>query len=190
VWTGSPEEGARHLDELRSVAPVILDDARLRPYPEIDAVHADPVEPMPVTDPAILLSAFPAEAAERLLAVAGYGSGSPQAMVEVRHLGGAYAREGAYPSAFSHRAARFSVLAVGLATDVVSAATGLVHADRIFAALGDWDTGGVWPNFGVPHDALSARRAYDERTLARLREVVSTYDPKGVLAAGAYTRAG
>jgi hypothetical protein len=190
LWTGDPDEGARLLDELRAVAPVILDDACLRPYTEIDRVHADPVDPMPVIDPAILLDAFPAEAAGRLLAVAGQGSGSPQVLVEVRHLGGAYAREGAYPSAFSHRAARFSVLAVAIAADEAMAAGGLAHADQIFGALADWDTGGVWPNFGVPHDAASARRCYDEPTLARLREVVATYDPDGVLQAGAYTRAG
>lgn len=189
LWTGEPGEGARLLDEIRAVAPVILDDARLRPYAEIDAVHADPVDPMPVVDPAILLDGFPAEAARRLLAVAGYGSGSPQVMVEVRHLGGAYAREGQHPSAFAHRAARFSVLAVGMAIDEATAAGALAHADRLFTALADWDTGGVWPNFGIPHDAVSARRCYDEPTLARLREVVGTYDPQGVLQAGAYTRA-
>ena len=189
LWTGEPAEGARLLDEIRNLAPVILDDARLRPYAEIDAVHADPVDPMPVVDPAILLNAFPAEAAERLLAVAGPGSGSPQVMVEVRHLGGAYAREGAYPSAFSHRAATFSVLAVAVAADEEMAAGGLSHADSLFMALADWDTGGVWPNFGIPHDAVSARRCYDEPTLARLREVVDRYDPEGVLQAGEYTRA-
>jgi hypothetical protein len=189
LWTGEPAEGARLLNQIRDVAPVILDDARLRPYPEIDAVHADPVDPMPVVDPAILLNAFPAEAAERLLAVAGPGSGSPQVMVEVRHLGGAYAREGTHPSAFAHRAARFSVLTVAVAADEAMAAGGLAHADQLFTALADWDTGGVWPNFGLPHDAASARRCYDEATLARLREVTATYDPKGVLQAGAYTRA-
>jgi hypothetical protein len=189
VWTGQPEEGARLLNEMRAVAPVILDDAMLRPYAEIDHVHADPVDPMPVVDPAILLNDFPAEAAERLLAVAGYGSGSPQVMVEVRHLGGAYAREGAHPSAFSHRAARFSVLTVAVAADEDMATGALAHADEVFMALADWDTGGVWPNFGIPHDAVSARRCYDEPTLARLREVVATYDPQGVLQAGAYTRA-
>nr|WP_239522663.1 FAD-binding protein [Geodermatophilus sabuli] len=189
LWTGEPEEGARLLDELRAVAPVILDDAELRPYTEIDHVHADPVDPMPVVDPAILLNGFPAEAAQRLLAVAGHGSGSPQVLVEVRHLGGAYAREGQHPSAFSHRAARFSVLAVGMAVDEATAAGALAHADQVFAALADWDTGGVWPNFGIPHDAVSARRCYDEPTLARLREVVDTYDPQGVLQAGYYTRA-
>ncbi len=189
LWTGEAEEGARLLDQLRAVAPVILDDATLRPYSEVDHVHADPVDPMPVVDPAILLDGFPAEAAERLLRVAGHGSASPQVMVEVRHLGGAYSREGAHPCAFDHRAARFSVLTVGMAFDEASAGVALSHAAELFAALGEWDTGGVWPNFGIPHDALSARRSYAEPTLARLRAVVDSYDPQGVLQAGAYTRA-
>jgi hypothetical protein len=185
LWTGDPAEGERLLDRIRALAPVILDDAMLRPYPEIDHVHADPVDPMPVTDPAILLDGFPAEAADRLFAVAGPASGSPQVMVEVRHLGGEYAREGAHPTAFDHRAARYSVLAVGMAEDPRS----LPHAAEVFAALADWDTGGVWPNFGIPHDAASARRCYSPETLARLAGIVRTYDPQGVLQAGHYTRA-
>ena len=189
VWTGDPAEGERLLDEIRAVAPVVLDDAMLRPYTEIDHVHADPVDPMPVTDPAILLREFPAEAAQRLLAVAGPGSGSPQVMVEVRHLGGAYARAPRYADCFDHRDARFSVLAVGVAAGPEATAVALTHADALFAALADWDTGGVWPNFGIPHDAASARRSYSPETLARLAEVVATYDPQGVLQAGAYTRA-
>jgi hypothetical protein len=83
----------------------------------------------------------------------------------------------------------FSVLTVAVAADEAMAAGALAHADQVFSALADWDTGGVWPNFGIPHDAVSARRSYDEPTLARLREVVNTYDPQGVLQAGAYTRA-
>jgi hypothetical protein len=184
AWTGDPEDGRRLLDEIRAVAPVILDDASRRPYTEVDHVHADPVDPEPVTDPAILLDAFPEEAAERLLEVAGPGSGSPQFLVELRHLGGAYAREGAHPSAFCHRSAGYSLLAVGLP------GTGaLEHADRLFAALGEWDTGGIWPNFGPAHDARSARRAYDPQTLAHLTAVVEKYDPEGVLAIGGFTRA-
>jgi hypothetical protein len=189
LWTGDPAEGERLLDEIRALAPVVLDDAMLRPYPEIDHVHADPVDPMPVTDPAILLHAFPAEAAQRLFAVAGPGSGSPQVMVEVRHLGGAYARAPRQPDSFDHRDARFSVLAVGVAAGPEATAAALTHADTLFAALADWDTGGVWPNFGIPHDAASARRCYTPETLARLAEVVRTYDPQGVLQAGHYTRA-
>jgi FAD/FMN-containing dehydrogenase len=185
VWTGEPRHGARLLDEIRSVAPVILDDANLKPYTAIDSVHADPVDPMPVVDPAMLLTDFTAETAELLLAVAGHDSGSPQVIVEVRQLGGAYAREGRHPNAFAHRAARYSLLAVGMADDP----TALPHAQRLFAALAHWDTGGIWPNFGPPHDADTARRAYDPATLARLSAVTRSYDPHGVLQAGSYTRA-
>ena len=106
AWTGDAEEGRRLLDEIRAVAPVVLDDAAVKPYTAIDSVHADPVDPMPVVDPAILLNDFNDEAADRLLAIAGPGSGSPQVLVELRQLGGAYAREAAYPNAFNHRSAR------------------------------------------------------------------------------------
>jgi hypothetical protein len=184
AWTGQPEEGARLLDEIRAVAPVILDNASYRPYTEIDHVHNDPVDPTPAADPAILLHDFPAEAAERLLAVAGPGSGSPQILLEVRALGGAYAREARYPNAFSHRAARYSVLAVGIMPDDAVP----VHAQQVFAALADWDTGGIWPNFGPALDAATARRAYDRDTLARLQAVVAKYDPDGVLHLGRWTR--
>jgi FAD binding domain len=185
VWTGAPEEGRRLLDQIRAVAPVILDDAALKPYTAIDSVHADPVDPMPVLDPAVLLDDFPQEAADRLLALAGHGSGSPQVMVEVRQLGGAYARHAEHPAAFSHRAARFSLLTVGMAHESGVAE----HSERLFAALAAWDTGGIWPNFGPPHDARTARRAYDDETLRRIVAVSQKYDPDGVLQIGGYARA-
>jgi FAD/FMN-containing dehydrogenase len=58
----------------------------------------------------------------------------------------------------------------------------------VFAALARWDNGRVWPNFGPIHDARSARRAYDEKTLRRLAEVSRRYDPDGVLLAGRFVR--
>lgn len=57
-------------------------------------------------------------------------------------------------------------------------------------ALAEWDTGGSWPNFSPPHDPVTARRAYDASTLERLAAVTQTYDPAGVLSAGAFTRSG
>jgi hypothetical protein len=184
LWTGAPAEGERLLDQMRAVAPVILDDAALKPYAAVDSVHADPVDPTPAIDPAILLSAFPAEAADRLLALGGHGSGSPQVMIEVRQLGGAYGREARYPNAFSHRAARYSVLVVGIAPNP----DGEAHAEELFASLADWDTGGVWPNFGPAIDGRTGRRAYDPDTRARLRAIAEKYDPQGVLRLGSWTR--
>jgi hypothetical protein len=62
------------------------------------------------------------------------------------------------------------------------------HAARLMDALRPWDTGRVWPNFAPPHDPASALRAYDPATLARITDIVETYDPHGVLQAGSYTR--
>ena len=183
AWTGDDEVGRALLDQIRGVAPVILDDAAVKPYTAIDSVHADPVDPMPVIDPAILLDDFTDAAADRLLEVAGPGSGSPQILVEVRALGGAYAREGSHPNAFSHRSARFSLLAVGMADDVARE-----HSERLFNALAAWDTGGIWPNFGPADDERTARRAYDEATLQRLVDIAGKYDPDGILQVGAFTR--
>ena len=183
AWTGDADEGERLLDEIRAVAPVVLDDAAVKPYTAIDSVHADPLDPMPVIDPAILLDDFTEEAAERLLAMTGHDSGSPQVMVEVRQLGGAYARGATHPDAFCHRSARYSLMAVGMADSPARE-----HSQQLFAALAEWDTGGIWPNFGPAHDERSARRAYDEETLQRLVEIASAYDPDGVLQVGSYTR--
>jgi hypothetical protein len=135
-------------------------------------------------DKGMLLTRLPDEAVRRLLDLAGPGSSSPQVMVEVRQLGGAYAREGQHPSAFAHRTAGYSVFVVGMAPDprVVP------HVHELFTALADWDTGGIWPNFGPPYDEATAQRAYDAATLARLAEVAERYDPDRVLAAGAFAR--
>jgi hypothetical protein len=185
LWTGEPSEGERVLAPMRQAAPVLLDGIGVLPSVAVDAVHADPVDPMPVVERATLLREFPAEAAERLLALAGPGAGSPQVVVEVRQLGGALAREGEHPSAFDHRAAAFSVLCVGMAPDPSAAP----HGDRVIAALADWETGGAWPNYCPAHDAASARRAYSDATLRRLGEIARRYDPAGVLAGGTYLRA-
>lgn len=186
VWTGDPLVGQALLDAVRDAAPVLLDDAGIKPYTAIDSVHADPVDPMPVEDPAILLNDLPDEAVARLLEHAGPGSGSPQILVEVRQLGGAYARPGDHPSAFDHRDARYSLLAVGMAPDP----NVVPHAHRMFEALAQWDTGGIWPNFGPLSGPASARRAYSPATLARLAAVADTYDPDGVLVSGVIARSG
>ncbi len=148
LYVGDATEGARLLSDMRSVAPVILDDVALKPYSAVDSVHADPVDPMPAFDAGMLLSELSDETVRRLLEVAGPGSASPQVMLEVRQLGGAYARPGQHPSAFDHRAAKFSVLVVGVAMDPRVRP----HADELFTALAEWDFGGIWPNFAPPHD--------------------------------------
>ena len=178
VWTGDPEEGERRFAEIREAAPVLLDDVALKPYTAIDSVHTDPLDPMPAYEAAAVLTDFPAEAVDALLALTGPGSGSPQVLVEVRQMGGAIARAGEHESAFSSRDAAYSVLTVGIA-EVPGVEA---HAEAVLEALDPWTGGHRLPNFTfTPEEYVDA---YDELTLARLSRAMRTYDPLGVMAIG------
>jgi hypothetical protein len=178
VWTGDAEAGARVLAPMRSVAPMLIDDVADKPYTAIDSVHTDPLDPVPGSEAAAVLTDFPAEAADALLAVTGAGSNSPQILVEVRQLGGATARAGAHDSAFCSRDAAFSLLVVGIA--VVPGVQ--EHGRSVLAAMAPWTGGHRMPNFTF--DAAELPSAYDDWTRARLRHAIRRYDPNGVIAIG------
>lgn len=150
----------------------------VKPYTAIDSVHTDPLDPTPAFEAAAVLTDFPAEAVDALLALTGPGSGSPQVLVEVRQLGGAFTRKGEHDSAFSSRGAAFSLLTVGIA-DVPGVAS---HAGAILRAMEPWTGGHRLPNFTfTPEEYVDA---YSEEALARLRRAIRAYDPRGVMAIG------
>jgi FAD/FMN-containing dehydrogenase len=178
VWTGSAEDGERWFAPMRAAAPVILDDVSDKPYTAIDSVHTDPLDPTPAFEAADVLADFPAEAASALLELTGPGVPSPQILVEVRQLGGAFARPGAHPAAFASRDAAYSLLVVGIA-EIPGVED---HAAAILDAMAPWVGGHRLPNFTfTPEEYVDA---YDEVTLARLRRARRTYDPDGVLMIG------
>lgn len=178
VWTGDADEGERRFAPMRAAAPVILDDVAHKPYTAIDSVHTDPLDPVPAHEAAAVLTDFPPEAAEALLALTGPGVPSPQVLVEVRQMGGAIARGGSHPAAFASRDVAYSLLVVGIA---VIPGVG-DHAAAVLEAMRPWTGGYRLPNFTfTPEEYLDA---YDEVTLARLRRAIRTYDPEGVMAIG------
>ena len=178
VWTGDPAEGERRFAEIRRSAPILLDDVARKPYTAIDSVHTDPLDPTPAYEAAAVLTDFPTEAIDTFLAQAGPGSGSPQVLVELRQLGGAFTRGGEHESAFSSRDAAWSLLIVGIA-DVPGVES---HAETFLAAMAPWTGGHRLPNFTfTPEEYVDA---YDEAALARLRTAIRTYDPYGVMAIG------
>lgn len=178
VWTGSAEDGERWFAAMRAAAPVILDDVSDKPYAAIDSVHTDPLDPTPAFEAGDVLTDFPAEAVDALLALTGPGVPSPQILVEVRQLGGAFARPGEHPAAFASRAAAYSLLLVG-----ISEIPGVEdHSAAVLEAMAPWVGGHRLPNFTfTPEEYVDA---YDEVTLARLRRAVRTYDPDGVMTIG------
>ncbi len=178
VWTGDATEGERRFSAMRRAAPVLLDDVAHKPYTAIDSVHTDPLDPMPAYEAAAVLTDFPAEAADALLALTGPGSASPQVLVEIRQMGGATTRPGAHDSAFCSRDARYALLTVGM-PDAPGVGD---HAAAVQHALAPWIGGHRMPNFTF--DGGQFVDAYDDATLARLRRAIRTYDPDGVVAIG------
>jgi hypothetical protein len=178
VWTGDAGDGERWFEPMRTAAPVLLDDVADKPYTAIDSVHTDPLDPVPGTEAASVLTDFPAEAADALLAVAGPAANSPQILVEVRQMGGATGRNGEHDSAFCSRKAAFSLLVVGIA--VVPGVE--EHAETVIDAVAPWTGGHRLPNFTFSVEDLP--KAYDGWTRARLRHAIRTYDPNGVIAIG------
>jgi hypothetical protein len=157
---------------------VILDDVAHKPYTAIDSVHTDPLDPTPAYEAAAVLTDFPQEAMDALLALTGPGAQSLQVLVEVRQLGGAIARPGEHAAAFASREVAYSLLIVGIAE--VSGVED--HAAAILEAMRRWTGGYRLPNFTFTPEEYAD--AYDEVTIARLRRAIRTYDPDGVMAIG------
>ena len=180
AWTGDRAQGAEALAPLREVAAPLVDLVAPMPYAALGSIHADPVDPMPTREAHALLATLPEAAVDRLLALAGPGAECPQVMVELRQLGGAIAVPPRVPSAFCHRDAAFSLLAVGLAVppllDAVTAS-----GDALQEAVQEWARPGGLPNFAPGADEAWMQRTYDPAALHRLRRVSDAYDPHGVL---------
>lgn len=184
TWTGDPVAGRAVLAPLRDVAPALLDTVDVVPYAAVGDVHADPDAPMPVHDTHLLLEDLGPEACERLVDLVGPASSCAQVVVEVRHLGGAAARQPDVPDALPSRTATWCVCTVGLAAPGEAGAAVVADARRIVAGLAPWTRPGALPNFTSGHGPAWAARVYPPATRARLAEVSRRYDPDGVLLAG------
>ncbi|GFM18791.1 MULTISPECIES: FAD-binding oxidoreductase [Mycobacteriaceae] len=184
---GDFAEAERLLAPMRAVATPLLDSVAVLPYAAIGAVHADPVDPMPVIEDQALLSDLPVAAVDALLAVAGPGSGSPQVIVELRMLGGAFARPAAHRSAFCHRNAAYALTVIG--APMPDTATMVAeHAAAVAAAVAPWSTGGQMPNFAPSYDPARPSRVYNDDTRHWLAALADRYDPARVLATGQVVR--
>lgn len=175
------------LAPMRAVAAPLLDTIGVLPYAAIGAVHADPVDPMPIYEDQALLRELTPDAVEALLAAAGPDSGSPQAIVELRRLGGALAREARHRSAFCHRDAEFSLAVIGVPAPEIAEMV-IAHAGAVTDAVAPWSTGGQMPNFAPSYDPARPSRVYSDDTLHWLAGLADRYDPARTLATGQVIR--
>ena len=180
---GSAEEGARLLAPMRTVAPLLEDAVTEMPYTASAAIHRDPSDPVPSEHRGTTLRELPAEAVDALLAVAGPQATSPLVMVELRHLGGALARQPRIASAVPARDAAFTLLTRGVPVPPIAAAIPAAM-EAVHAALAAWAGGSGLLTFLGAADAGQVARVWPEEVYARLRRVKAAYDPQEVFRQG------
>ncbi|WP_238011207.1 FAD-binding oxidoreductase [Dactylosporangium sp. AC04546] len=180
---GPAEEGAELLAPMRAVAPALIDAVGELPYQAIDAVHQDPVDPMPSRERGALLGDLSAETIDRLLEVAGpQVADIPVIMVELRLMGGALSRPAAVPNAVSGRGAAYSLFVIGLGVPELAPVVDAVSAGIVAAAAADTVPGGL-VNFSgsAVHEELLANWSQPDRD--RLLRIKRSYDPTNLFSA-------
>jgi len=178
AYLGSPEEGARLVAPIREIAPAIIDTVADMPYKDAGAIHADPSSPLPVYEASARLAELPEAAVEAIVRAAGPDADCPLAMVEVRQLGGALAREPEVPNAVSGRNARFQVFCAGIG-GTMEAPFIYASMDEVFRGLKPWKIAEGTLNWLSMRDIEpeSIRDAFGKDVHSRLVAVKRAYDP-------------
>lgn len=184
AYLGAESVGARILAPMRQVAPAIADLVQEMPYTAVDAIHADPVDPMPIWERGALLDELSGDTVDRILAAAGPEVDIPLLAVELRLLGGAVGRPPAQPNAVAGRHAAYSLLVLGPnvpgVVDAVRAA-----GSAVIDAVDKYRAEGALVNFlGDATDAAQVRAAWGVDDRHWLLRIKADYDPNNLFTLG------
>jgi FAD/FMN-containing dehydrogenase len=119
-FIGSEADGAKLLEPLRALGPVIDTVATVPPV-ALSEMHMDPPDPVPYAGEHLVLGDLPSAAIDQFVAAAGPGSGSTLVSAEIRHTGGALARGGDDHGALNRFPGSFLTFWVGIVLDDESA---------------------------------------------------------------------
>ena len=178
AYLGDHVTGAHVLRPLRELRPE-LDTFATIAAPALQALHMDPAEPVAGEADGALLSDFTAGAIDAVMALAGPNADTPLSSVEIRHLGGALAREAPGCGAQPKIDAEFAVLAAGLTPTPELRDAVRAQARAMKDALAPWRATYDYYNFAeAPSeaDAVLPRDAY-----RCLQQIKARYDPDEAL---------
>jgi FAD/FMN-containing dehydrogenase len=180
AYTGTAQEGERLVQPLRDIGSQILDTLDELPYTEVGTIYNDPVDPVAAEESNILLHTLDAGAVDTILSLAGPEAGSPL-IIEIRQLGGAYARPPAIPSAVGGRDAAYVIFATCRIEPGQEDAARRAH-ERLRDRTRPWATGGTIYNFSGVSDAdpERVRLAFAPADYGRLARAKALYDPENM----------
>jgi FAD/FMN-containing dehydrogenase len=175
AYLGDARAGAELLRPLRELGPQ-LDTFATIAASMLQTLHMDPPAPVAGEGDGALLSDFPAGAVDALVSLAGPGVETPLSSVEVRHLGGALAREAAGGGAQARIDAAFLLFAAGLTPTPERRDAVHMSARALKDAVSAWRAGHDYYN--LAETPAEARAVLPPAAYRRLREIKSRYDPR------------
>jgi FAD binding domain-containing protein len=173
AFLGSEDKGSTLLAPIRNLGPT-MDTFAIVPPAALGDMAMDPPDPLPFVSTTALLGDLPPAGVDDLVAAVGPGSGSPLAMVELRHMGGALAHRPAAAGARATLPGSLAMLSLGVAEDEAAAATAETYLDSVDRAVGPYRAGD-YPNFVM--EPTDASGFFDADTWERLRRAKGIYDP-------------
>ena len=178
AFLGGGEEGERLMAPYRAVPGLAMDLTGDVPLAELGGIAAEPTDPTPGMEWSRLLERLDEETMDALVGLLGAGSGSPVPVVQVRHLGGAFARTPAGGGAHGpvHEPYNLFLLGIPAVPQLVPAIEACF--ERTGAAVADVASGRTLLNFGGAHAHSTWWTDADRVRLVRAK---GESDPLGTL---------
>lgn len=126
-----------------------------------------------------MLKQLAPETIDALLSLAGPDSSCPITIIELRPLGGAFARAAKHPSAVEHVDAAYSVWTI-IGGPPTATAPAVAYADQLLEGLAPWATSRRYINFMSDSDAEPTEIGYPSGAWERLRTIKRTVDPQNL----------
>lgn len=186
AFVGPAEDGERLLDFFRQWRKPEIDRWGSIPFRDIATVSNDPIDPLPALGTSEWFDDLDEEVIDILVsATFDPPPPAPLVMAELRHAGGAVAREPEHPNAYPGRAHLHVLESVGV-TPTPESVTALIdfHA-AVRAQLQPYTAGGAYLNF-LDGDEKAERtpEAFDAVTWQRLLAIKLHYDSGNVFSHG------
>jgi FAD/FMN-containing dehydrogenase len=171
AFLGSEAEGRALLEPLRRLRPE-MDTFAMQPPAGLGELAMDPRDPLPYRSSHALLDSLSPTAIEDIARVA--GPGSPLAMVQLRHMGGALGRSEPGAGARATLPGEVCLFGLGVVPEPAAEPAVLSALDALSSAVAPQRVGD-YPNF--VEDQVDTSGFFDDVTWQRLRRVKALYDP-------------
>jgi len=176
--TGEPAHADELLAPLRALGPV-NDTITTVPVPALSHLHMDPEQPAPGTGDGMMIDQLPAAAIDAFVQAAGPGAAFPLLSVEMRHLGGEFARPRPGNGALACLDAHYMLFAVSMTPVPELVAPVTAQVEMVKNALAPWGARQMYLNFAETQQP--AAPFWTEQAHQRLRRIKANVDPDDMI---------